>query len=79
MYSQAQLRAKGFLCWVNGLLFSVGLMAASGSLLKVLQASCTVALSLTDPQGMPLGSLHGAVPPSARTWGHSPHCPGKYF
>lgn len=54
MRSQAQLRAKGFLCWVNGFLFSAGAMAASRSLLKVPQASRTVPFSLTDPQGMPL-------------------------
>lgn len=54
MCSQAQLRAKGFLCWLNGLLFSVFLKAASKSLLKVLQATCSVPLSPMNPQGVPL-------------------------
>ena len=55
MCSQAQLRAKGFLCWVYGLLFSTGLKAASRNLLKVLQACGTVVPpSRTSPQGVTL-------------------------
>ena len=51
--SQAQLRAKGFFCWVNGLLFSTGLTTASRNLLKVLQACGTVVPpSWTSPQGV---------------------------
>lgn len=69
VYFQAQLRAKGFVCWGKGLLFSVGLKAASKSLLKVPQGSCTALLSLTKPQG---------VPSSAHTWGHPP-LPWKAF
>ena len=49
-----RLRAEDFfLCWVNGLRFSIGWKGASRSHLKVLQGSCAVLPSLTNPQAVP--------------------------
>lgn len=55
--SQAQLRAKGFLC---GRMADAFPLAASRSLLKALQGSFTVPPSWTNPQG---AILMGSVCP----------------